>query len=139
MKVKRLDLRATFFISSFEVRFVPRRLSLFDSLIQRGVCPRSSGATDGCVVCPVIPLNRSFFLESFSLRRTKPVCDPKAQQINPGRRPDHNLDRNGVDDGTGATAAIGATDIHPRDDSSGTGRPHSNRAGIVGSLDQRKL
>ena len=53
--------------------------------------------------------------------------------------PDRNRDRNGDDDGTGATAAIGATDIRPRDGSSGTGRPHSNRAGIVGSPDQRKL
>jgi hypothetical protein len=80
-----------------------------------------------------------FSLSHFPYAALSQFVIRKAQQINPGRRPDHNLDRNGVDDGTGATAAIGATDIHPRDDSSGTGRPHSNRAGIVGSLDQRKL
>jgi hypothetical protein len=44
---------------------------------------------------------------------------------NPRINPDHNLDRNSADDGTGAS---GATDIRPRDDSSGIGRHHSNRA-----------
>ena len=92
------------------------------------VCyPASSGGTDGCVVCPVIPLNWLFFFESFSLRRTEPVCDPKAQQINPGRSPD----RNGDDDGTGATAAIGATDIRP-DGNNGNAVRRNNKVCIVG-------
>jgi hypothetical protein len=50
-------------------------------------------------------------------------------QINPGRSPDHNLDRNDTDDGTGAS---GASDIRPRVDSSGIGHHHSNRACIAG-------
>jgi hypothetical protein len=60
----------------------------------------------------------------------------KARRINPGRSPDHNLDRNGADDGTGATAA---TDIRPRDGSSDSGRHHSSMACIVGSPDLRKF
>jgi hypothetical protein len=124
------------------VRFVRGDWASSDSLIQRGVCPRSSGGTDGCVVCPRDPAELVVFFESFSLRRTEPICDPTAQQINPGRRPDHNLDRNGVDDGTVAIGAIDTPEllgIHARDGSSGTDHPNSNRAGIIGSPDQRKL
>jgi len=58
--------------------------------------------------------------------------------FNPGRRRDHNLDRNGDDDGTGATAAIGATDIRRRGGNSGIGRHHSNMASLVGNPDLRK-
>ena len=49
--------------------------------------------------------------------------------------PDHNLDHNGADDGTGATAA---TDIRPRDGNSDIGRHHSNMASLVGNPDLRK-
>ena len=38
-----------------------------------------------------------------------------AHHINPNRSADYSLDRNGVDDGTGAIAAIGATGIRPRE------------------------
>ena len=62
-------------------------------------------------------------------RSTEPFCDPKAQQINPGRSPDHRLDRNGVDDGIGATAATG---IHRRDGSSGSGRRGSSKVRLAG-------
>jgi hypothetical protein len=116
--------------------FCPRRLGLFDSLIQREFARAAVAGPTVALYAPIIRPNCFFFFESFCRRRTEPICDPTAQQVNPSRRPDHNLDRNGVDDGTGATAA---PDIHPRDGSSGTGRPHSNRAGIVGSPDQRKL
>ena len=61
-----------------------------------------------------------FLFESFSLRHTESVCDPKAQRINPGRRPD----RSGAD----AAAAIGANDIRPRDGSSGSDHRRNNRA-----------
>jgi hypothetical protein len=90
-------------------------------------CPASSGGTDGCDVCARDPADSSL-LSHFSLRRTKPVCDPKAQQINPGRSPAHGLARNYDDDGTGATAAI---DIRPSDGSSGSGHRHSNKVCIV--------
>ena len=59
-------------------------------------------------------------------------------RLNPGRSPDHNLDRNGADDGTDATAAIRATDIRPRDGNNGNGRRHSNMASLVGNPDLRK-
>jgi hypothetical protein len=49
--------------------------------------------------------------------------DRERQTLSLGR----SLDRNGADDGTGATAATGATDIRPRDGNSGIGRRHSNR------------
>ena len=49
-------------------------------------------------------------------------------RLNPGRSPD----RNGDDDGTGATAAIGATDIRRRGGNSGIGRRRSNKVCIVG-------
>ena len=99
--------------------------------------PASSGRSTIPLYAPRDPRRTdSFSWSHFPYAGTEPLCDLKEQQINPGRRPDHNLDRNGGDDGTGATAA---TDIHPRDGSSGTGRPHSNRAGIVGNPDQRKL
>ena len=48
----------------------------------------------------------------------------KARRINLGRRPDHNLDRNGADDGTGATAA---TDIHRRDDNGGSRKRRNSK------------
>jgi hypothetical protein len=79
------------------------------------------------VICFVKSRPSVFFFESFCLRRTDPVCDPKAQQINPGRSPD----RNGDDDGTGATAAIGATDIRPDGNNGNAGR-RSNKVCIVG-------
>ena len=88
----------------------------------------ASVGTDDCIICRDPALTKSF-----------PFIREKPGRLSPGRSRDHNLDRNGDDDGTGATAAIGATDIHPRDGSSDNGRPHSNRAGIVGSPDQRKL
>jgi hypothetical protein len=60
----------------------------------------------------------------------------KTRRINPDRRPGHNPDRNGADDGTGAIAASG---IRPRGGSSGSDHPHSNRACIVGTPDSRKF
>jgi hypothetical protein len=49
---------------------------------------------------------------------------------------DHNRDRSGVDDGTGAT---GASDIRQRVDSNGIGRHHSNMASLVGNPGLRKF
>jgi hypothetical protein len=51
------------------------------------------------------------------------------RRLNPGHSPDHNRDRNGADDGTGAS---GATDIHPRDGSSGSGRRRSSKVCLGG-------
>ena len=45
----------------------------------------------------------------------------KARRINLGRRPDHNLDRNGADDGTGAS------DIRPRDDNGGSRKRRNSK------------
>ena len=90
--------------------------------------PASSGGTDGCDVCARHPAELTLLLRVISLRRTEPVCDPKAQQINPGLSLVENLDRNGADDGTGATAAI---DIRPRDGGNGGGHRRSNKVCIV--------
>jgi hypothetical protein len=67
-------------------------------------------------------------LESFSHDRSEPKRTPR---LNPGRSPD----RNGDDDGTGATAA---TDIRPRDGSSDIDHRRSNKACIVGIRGQCK-
>jgi hypothetical protein len=104
-----------------------------------GVCgegglhgPASSGRSTIPLYAPRDPRRTdSFSWSHFPYAGTEPLCDPKEQQINPGRRPDHNLDRNGVDDGTGATAAIGATDIRPDGNNGNAGR-RSNRVCIVG-------
>ena len=50
-------------------------------------------------------------------------------RINRGRSPDHNLDRNGADDATGA---IGATDIRQSDDSGGSGPRGSSKVYLAG-------
>ena len=52
-----------------------------------------------------------------------------ARRINRGRRLGHNLDRNGADDGIGATAATG---IRRRDGSSGSGRRGSSKVRLAG-------
>lgn len=48
------------------------------------------------------------------------------RRINPGRRLGHNLDRNGADDGTGAT------DKRRRDGSSGSDRRGSSKVCLAG-------
>jgi len=84
---------------------------------------------DNWIICPdpasgnEFPHYPSHFPQACTGERTE-----ISLHINRGRSLDHNLDRNGADDGTGATAAIGATDIRPHDGSSGSGRRHSNRA-----------
>ena len=50
----------------------------------------------------------------------------KARRINPGRSPDHNLDRNGADDGTGAS------DIRPRDDNGGNRKRRNSKVYLAG-------
>jgi hypothetical protein len=53
----------------------------------------------------------------------------KPPRINRGGGPDHNLDCNGADDGTGAT------DIHPRDGNSDSGRRRSRKVCLAGIRD----
>jgi hypothetical protein len=77
-----------------------------------------------------IPPRRNEYSKPFLLRLHEEI----SLHINPGR----SLDRNGVDDGIGATAAIGATDIRPHVDSSGIGHHHSNKVCIVGIRGQCK-
>ena len=61
---------------------------------------------------------------SMSLSRSE-----KPRRINPGRGRDYNLDRNGADDGSGASDA---TDIHPHDDSSRSGRRRNRKICVAG-------
>jgi hypothetical protein len=84
--------------------------------------PRISGGIDDCIICrdPASVLNTH-----------RQICHRRAKsaRINP----DHNLDRNGADDGPDAS---GASDIRRRDDNSGDSRPRRSSkvclAGIRG-------
>jgi hypothetical protein len=88
------------------------------------------------------PRVHPFLSGHFYYDRTVEFCDrrEKAQRINPGRSRDHNLGRNTADDAPGASAAIGATDIHPRDGSGDSARSpgDNNKAFLVGNPGQRK-
>jgi hypothetical protein len=64
-----------------------------------------------------VPSNKSF------------VWSENTRRINLGRRVGHNLDRNGADDGTGATAATG---IRRRDGSSGSGLRGNSKVCLAG-------
>jgi len=74
----------------------------------------SSGGTDQLDPALVIFLTRGNLLSS--------------ARINP----DHNRDRNDVDDGTGASAAI---DIRPHDDRGGSAPRHSSKVCLAGIPD----
>ena len=63
---------------------------------------------------PIKPFFRRFYQEAYDRKK-------KARRINLGRRPDHNLDRNGADDGTGAS------DIRPRDDNGGSRKRRNSK------------
>ena len=69
-------------------------------------------------------------------RRQSLPYDRSESKRSPRINHDHNRDRSGVDDGTGAT---GASDIRQRVDSNGIGRHHSNMASLVGNPDLRKF
>jgi hypothetical protein len=85
--------------------------------------PRTAGGTEGCMPRSRLVYSFPTITEGNQHSERIPRC------INPGRDPDHNLDRNGADDDTDATAA---TDIRRRGGNSGIGRRRSNKVCIVG-------
>ena len=80
----------------------------------------ASVGTDDCIICRDPALTKSF-----------PFIREKPGRLSPGRSRDHS----DTDDGTGATAAIGASDIRLRDGNSGSVPRHSNMVCIVGIRD----
>ena len=86
-----------------------------------------SGGTDDYIKCRWYRLGINSPYQVIVLRFTrKSMIAEKARRINPGRSPDHNLDRNGADDGTGAS------DIRPRDDNGGNRKRRNSKVYLAG-------